>query len=191
MRTRGRAGDDVLIGNGGADVIRGGAGDDLIAISDLMFAAIDGGTGDDTLRFDGAGMVLDLTSIPPAAIQSIERIDLSGTGPNGLIIDAQALFDLTEERASGEAILIVDGDAGDNVTALGFTANGTQTVDGITYDVYEMGGATLLVAQGVSVAISSDSGAGQAIGPLDAGEAPFVHDAVVDLMIYPDSGWLI
>jgi len=45
-------GDDILIGGGGADVLRGGAGDDVLAVSDLTFADIDGGTGTDTLRLD-------------------------------------------------------------------------------------------------------------------------------------------
>ena len=41
----GGPGDDILIGNGGADVLRGGAGDDILAIRDLSFASLDGGSG--------------------------------------------------------------------------------------------------------------------------------------------------
>ena len=41
----GGQGDDSLIANGGADVLRGGAGDDILAIRDLSFASLDGGSG--------------------------------------------------------------------------------------------------------------------------------------------------
>ena len=49
--------------NGGADVLYGGEGDDILAISDATVAHLKGGTGTDTLRFDGAGVTLDLTAL--------------------------------------------------------------------------------------------------------------------------------
>ena len=58
----GGLGVDVLVGSGGGDVMRGGAGDDVLVISDVLFARIDGGTGDDILRLAGSGTTLDLTS---------------------------------------------------------------------------------------------------------------------------------
>ena len=46
----GGAGDDLLIGNGGADVLRGGAGDDDLQIADTTFARIAGGLGVDAIE---------------------------------------------------------------------------------------------------------------------------------------------
>ena len=56
-RLIGGAGDDTLVGGGGADVLRGGAGDDVLAISNSTISnsdsiSIDGGLGNDILRFD-------------------------------------------------------------------------------------------------------------------------------------------
>ena len=56
----GGGGDDVLIGNGGADVLLGGQGNDVLAFSRLDFRRIDGGTGNNTLRFDGSDLGLKL-----------------------------------------------------------------------------------------------------------------------------------
>ena len=150
----GNAGDDTLIGNGGADVLRGGAGNDTISIGDLVFAAIDGGTGNDTLALSGSNLFLDLTITPRPRIDSIETIDLSGSGDNSLIVDRLAILEITENRANGEATLIVNGNAGDSVTAADFVANGTQVVGGVTYNLFENGNANLLVAQDVNVVVA-------------------------------------
>ena len=75
----GGAGDDTLVGGGGADVLRGGAGDDVLAIGDDDFAVINGGLGNDTLRFD-APISLDLSVLRDPNVQSIETIDLANDG---------------------------------------------------------------------------------------------------------------
>ena len=77
----GGAGNDTLIGNGGEDVLRGGAGDDVLAlangtISNSDSVSIDGGLGNDTLRFD-APINLDLSILGRSKIRSIETIDLA------------------------------------------------------------------------------------------------------------------
>ncbi len=74
----GGRGNDVLVGGGGADVLIGGQGNDVLAISDLSFKRIVGGSGTDTLRLDGSGLSLDLASIPDNRLQGIEVIDLTG-----------------------------------------------------------------------------------------------------------------
>ena len=87
-RLIGGAGDDTLIGNGGEDVLRGGAGDDVLAlgnnlsnstISNADSVSIDGGLGNDTLRFD-APITLDLSMLGRSKIRSIEIIDLADDG---------------------------------------------------------------------------------------------------------------
>jgi hypothetical protein len=105
----GNAGNDTLIGNGGADVLYGGAGDDSFVLNASNIAAlasgvtggqlarIDGGTGIDTITLAGSGLALDLTTIAnqgastpgsQSRIESIERIDLSGSGNNTLTLNA-------------------------------------------------------------------------------------------------------
>jgi hypothetical protein len=162
----GNAGDDTFTGIGANDVVRGGAGADAISVSALTFADIDGGRGSDTLSLSGSGLSLDLTGPGTAGVGSIEVIDLTGTGNNTVILDRQAVFDLTEERDGGEATLTIRGNAGDTADlgglTGGFTANGSVTENSITYTIFSSGTANVRVQQGVTVS-SADAGGGFAV----------------------------
>ena len=149
----GGLGDDSLTGGGGADVIRAGAGDDLLTISDTGFGRIDGGTGFDSLVLDGANLDLDLTQILPAEINSIETIDLTGSGDNSLSLNQLNVFDITEERSGGTAILRVTGNTGDSVAfdEIGWVNAGSITEGADTFDRYVLGNAEVRVEQGVTV----------------------------------------
>jgi len=144
-------GNDILIDGNGADTFNGGAGNDWIVISDTSsFVSIDGGTGVDTLFLSGSGMTLDLAGISGTTVTSIEKIDLTGTGNNSLIISYGDLINLSESSD----ILYVTGDSGDTVTLSEETFLATDIVDGITYDTYNIGGtatADIWVQQGVTV----------------------------------------
>ena len=100
----GTDGNDDLNANGGATVVLAGAGNDVLNIdgfgeTDLL--SFDGGTGTDTLRLNGAGLSLDLSTLPDTRLSSIERIDLSGSGANSLTLTRLDLLNLSEVRTQG------------------------------------------------------------------------------------------
>jgi len=144
-------GNDTLIGNGGSDILYAGAGNDAIAISDLNFNRIKGGSGIDTLRVDGSGMFFDLRVIANNRITGIEQIDLNDSGSNALAfnkLDVLALSDTNQ--------LVILGNTSDVVVSLGqgWQENGTQTLDGNLYNEYAVGGSSLLVDSDISQFIS-------------------------------------
>jgi hypothetical protein len=125
-------------------------GNDMLIVGDANFLGVDGGAGTDTLRMAGtSGFTLDLPTLAPGAIKDIEVIDLvAGELNNILTVTQQTLLDLS----TTSDLLTVLGDSGDTVNANGFSAGGAaQTVDGITYNVYNNGSAELWVQQGVVV----------------------------------------
>jgi hypothetical protein len=176
-------GNDTLIGNGGADVLYGGRGDDTIVVNadnvaqlslsgtSQAIARIDGGSGIDTLELDGEGIVLDLSLVSSAALQNIEKIDLTGSGNNTLklsLTDMLQHFDdsnvfNSSNTTSGLADkvtrnqLMVDGDAGDKVELTdlaNWTAADTNVVaNGETYVVYNHNTSAqqLLIDQAIAV----------------------------------------
>jgi hypothetical protein len=154
----GGTGNDTLIGNGGADSFQGGAGDDVVRVSTLDFSLVDGGSGSDTLALDGSGLDLDLTALADSRTRSIERIDIGGTGNNTLTLSVLEVLNLSEE--SNE--LLVLGEAGDVVNqGAGWTAassggtngNGTSTIEGQTYQIYNAGQAALLLDTDMTVSV--------------------------------------
>ncbi len=142
-------GDDTLTGNGGMDVFNAGAGNDTIIINASNITAlaqtgagnrarVDGGGNIDTLTLDGSGLTLDLTNISNARIQDIEKIDITGSGNNTLILNLNDVLD----ASTSTNILKVLGNSGDSVNALGFAKiSGAETENSITYDVYTHSGA--------------------------------------------------
>jgi hypothetical protein len=188
----GGAGNDTLTGNGGADVIYAGAGNDLIVLNSSNIAAllegyngadkqlsrVDGGTGFDTLKLDGTGIAFDLLQIANqgadgsiegggSRIESIEAIDLTGSGNNTLTLTLQDVLDMagmnTINSATKGALgfadgsytfaaterkhqLLVTGNEGDSVYMSGWVSSvGTVSYGVQTYNVYNQGTAQVLL----------------------------------------------
>jgi len=120
-------------------------------VSDSTTITGGNGTGDvDTLTLGFGSITLDLTAIDNANITDIERIDITGDSANSLIITAADVLDLSS--TSDEVIVL--GDAGDTVDATGFSNTGTTlTIDAQDFDVYESGGATLIVDQDIMTTV--------------------------------------
>ena len=138
-------GNDTLIGAGGADVLLGGAGDDTISVTDLTFQRIDGGSGTDTLALAGSGMTLDLTAVSDSKLQNIERIDITGSGDNTLILSQREVLNLS----SSSNTLKVDGNAGDTAY---LDSSWTNQGSSGGYTTFTQGNATVLVNDEVSIA---------------------------------------
>lgn len=168
------AGNDTLVGGGGADVLLGGAGDDkfvlnatnVTALSALPgsgnLARVVGGTGIDQISLDGAGITLDLRSIANAGggtllgtsrLESIERVDLTGSGNNSLTLSYRDVVDMSNRNvfnasngwsSLGGSVtryqLLIDGNTGDQVRIdAGWQNPGTASVGGNTYAIYQYG----------------------------------------------------
>ena len=141
----GAQGDDTLIGNGGVDLLNGAAGDDLLALGDLGFRQLQGGTGFDTVRLDTAGASLDLTTVPDPFAQGIEAFDLAGGG-NALVLDTLEILNIADDSNA----LFVFGDGTNAVQGdLGGASVGAATVDGVDFQTFTLGQAELFVQTGV------------------------------------------
>jgi hypothetical protein len=179
-------GNDTLIGNGGADVLYAGRGNDTIVVNadnvakmslsgtSQAIERIDGGSGIDIFKLDGAGITLDLSNVSGPAIQNIEKIDLTGSGDNTLKLTLQDMlqsFDNSNVFNSSNTTsglgatvsknqLMVDGDAGDKVVLsdiANWTAAGTNVVaNGHTYVAYNHNTSAeqLLIDQTITVSAS-------------------------------------
>ena len=143
----GGAGNDILIDGNGSDIISGNEGDDLIWLLGTGFSSIDGGTGFDTLYL-ADGLDLDVTG---RNLSSIERIDL-GTGDAGsaLTLKESEVLAMTNDPAN---TLFVIGDAVDTVTMQGAALTASNVVvDGVAYNQYALGSATVFVDLDISTA---------------------------------------
>jgi hypothetical protein len=54
---------------------------------------VDGGGNTDTLKLDGSDLTLNLTNISNTRIQDIEKINITGSGGNTLILNLNDVLD--------------------------------------------------------------------------------------------------
>ncbi len=161
----GGRGNDVLDGGAGSDVLLGGGGDDIF-VYDPLDRHVDGGgqssfvvvgdnvqIGMDTLRIDGSGRSIDLTSIGHHQFTGIEAIDLTGSGNNALTLNVRDVLELNTS-----SVLYVNGNAGDSVTASsqGWVDQGLlpTVTNGNSYHLYTHGGAALLIDTDLTQTVS-------------------------------------
>jgi len=181
----GNSGNDTLTATA-ASVLYAGSGDDAFIISSAMLTALsndlgaggnigqlarlDGGSGIDTLALSGAGLNLDLTQIANigfdaigfSRIESVEKIDLTGSGNNTLTLGLGDVMDMAGFNvfeATGRHQVMVTGNTGDEVDlangsgTAGWTQGTNVTLVGVNYTVWnaDNGLATLYVDTALSV----------------------------------------
>ena len=185
----GGAGDDTLSLSRGGSIGLGGAGDDTLVIGiDFLLEGLagavngrishlDGGSGVDTLKIVGSGIVLDLTALQNPGIglehgagrlSGIERVDLTGSGDNRLKISIEDIIDLSSANVfnagngwTGLAAtvhdhqMVINGNAGDRVelaSQLGWSSGGDATLDGVMYHIVRnaSAGTALYIQDGVT-----------------------------------------
>lgn len=156
-RLSGGAGSEAISSVGTGETVYAGPGDDVVRITSIDFAEVNGGPGMDTLVMDGQSMHLDL-SVLGAKVQGFEKFDL-GTGGNKLSLAVSDLLGAAAPdvlTANGRLQLVVNGHDGEvNLHGNGndWMTGGVVSVGGVTYDVFSnlAGTAELLVEDGVQV----------------------------------------
>ncbi len=144
---------NVLNGGGGSDTLYGLGGNDRLIVNDRQFLMADGGEGVDTLALGGTGLVLDLTfPLPAAKLWSIERIDLTGTGNNTLIISQASVLGGIGTVFGGAHILVVEGNSGDKVQFAepDWIQTGSISYAEGMFDRWVLGNAEIHVGQALS-----------------------------------------
>ena len=123
---------DYLDGGSGADELYGDDGDDML-VYDSADTVVDGGAGTDILRLEN-GDDIDFDLLAPNPIDNIEVIDLGNdAAANSLSnLSAQDVLDMTD----GDNELFIIGNSSDTVSGGGWSAQGTQDIGGVDYDVY-------------------------------------------------------
>jgi Ca2+-binding RTX toxin-like protein len=143
---------DTLSAGAGLDRLTGGAGDDLLVVENFDFLQAAGGAGEDTIQFKGAGFNIDLAAFENGRISDIERIDLSLSGADQLLLTQTAVHN----ASSSSEQLIIDGNSGDIVTLSGgFKLTGSQAVGGETYDLYSSAGSSVLVDKAITAKLDA------------------------------------
>ncbi|HJS31627.1 MAG TPA: hypothetical protein VJ924_06510, partial [Alphaproteobacteria bacterium] len=158
----GGRGDDVLTGDGGLDVLIGGQGDDELAVADLAFRRVDGGTGFDELFFLQAGMI-DLAAVR-GHVRGVELLDIANGQANTVGVRLADILALGAQNidAGGttfDNVVVIEADAGEmdqvNLAAAdGWSEQASVTVDGDTFRVFTRNAVTLAIDNDASVVIA-------------------------------------
>lgn len=137
--------------------IDAGPGDDIITITDDNFNSINGGSGVDTLVISGDGLdgidgMIDMAGlVARGAVLNFEGIDMTNGESDTLLLTADQVIAMTD---AGN-LMIIDGDVGDTLNSQGegWIAGGTTIIDGVEYDIYSAGEATIHVNPDVDIIV--------------------------------------
>ena len=157
-------------GSSGNDSFYAHDGDDDLYVGSSTFYVVSGDLGTDKLWFDRTALSLDLTTI--SSITGVEEFNLVGSGNNTLTLDLSSLLALSDTSDT----LLVRGELGDTVNkGLGWSAHGTEVIDGTTYKVYAQATAVLKVPYLADMQLSANAlpenaGVNYAIGTLSSTE---------------------
>jgi hypothetical protein len=154
----GNSGTDFLLGNGGIDALAGGSGNDVFTIADTNFRRIDGGSGFDVLKLEGdldqSWNLVDLAL--GKHLQNLEVIDTTGYGNNRLSLTPTTVLNLSS--TSNTVFIDADNQADLEIDTLllsdDFTSQGTVSANGLAYEKYTAGEATVFVTPGADVVSS-------------------------------------
>ncbi len=159
----GKSGDDILDGGDGSDILLGGAGSDIIYYDEFDIK-VDGGSGYDTLIFNGSGQTLNLGL--QKTVMNFERIDLAGGGGHTLSFSAADVL-----RTSDLDALLIRGTSSSTVNFSdggwvfqGYSGGQSRFVNGSAIVVIDnavnvagfSNNATLSVASGSVTSVTED-----------------------------------
>ena len=162
----GGEGSDILHNGALGQILYGDAGNDEFRLSDLTgdtiidwsdFAGLHGGSGTDTLKVNGTGLTLDLSSGNAANISGIERIDIAGG--NNLRLSGDMFAAMASELAAGQPLIVTGGAGGGfELTGAGWTFTGRVTDGSGTWNAYAYGGKTLYVDAALTRSVQGTAG---------------------------------
>ena len=155
-RLVGGAGDDTIIAGGGADTVAAGAGNDTVVVNASNLTQlgtagattwIDGGSGSNTFKLEGASLSLDLTNVTVGPrVTNFSNYDISGSGANALTLNVSDVLSSNMTLGTKAHVVTIDGNADDIVTLRNLLDSGTApgtwstasttTISGTTYNVY-------------------------------------------------------
>jgi hypothetical protein len=118
-------------------------GDDRVELGHFALPVqIQAGTGDDSLRLTGTGQTLDLVTLADSDWQGLETIDIQGSGPNSLALNAGEVSSLSD---TGELRVLANLDDTVDV-GQDWLLSGVTIEAGLFFRVLEEGLAKLLLS---------------------------------------------
>jgi plastocyanin len=150
--------DDHIVAGGGADKVFAGDGDDTVVVNasnltQLVTANattwIDGGSGTNTFKLDGSGLVLDLTNATLGPrVTNFSTYNIGGSGANAITLNVSDVLSSNMTMGTKSHVVQIDGDADDVVTLRKLLDSGssggtwstssTATVGNTTYNLYSL-----------------------------------------------------
>lgn len=138
-------GDDQIYTNGGVDTVYAGPGNDFVTVTDTNFRRLDGGSGNNILKFTGyTNQDWDLTTLSPGLrLKNFNILDVRDYGANILTLNA---LTITQLSANNEVRVLLDANDKINLDS-SFSFSEKVYLDNQNYYLYtsNASAATVLV----------------------------------------------